>query len=95
MINKLNLRMIFEEFNNLFGVLGVALNAKRESFESLEEDEGVERRKCGACIAEQNCADVCYKCRRSYRVSERNAVIARVRISDLRVMSASLPVELT
>ncbi len=42
MMNRLNLRMIVQIFNNLEGVFHVAFNTQRERFQTLQEEESVE-----------------------------------------------------
>ena len=94
MINVLDLRMVLEEFNDLFGVLDMALDAQRQRLGALQEQESVERRDGSAGVAEKDRADIGYESSRADSVREGDAVVARVRVSDRSVLAGSLPVEL-
>ena len=93
MINALNLRMLCEVFYDFFGVFRVTLNSERQGFKSLKEDKRVERRERGACVAEQDRADVGYKRSSRSRLSKYSAVIGWVRLGELREFSARSPVK--
>ena len=73
----------------------MALNAKRESLKSLQEEKCVERRNCSSGIAEKYCANLGYKSRSTDILCEAYAVVARVRFNKRREFSAADPVELT
>ena len=94
MVDVLDLRMVLEEFNDLLGVLDMALNAQRQRLGALEQQECVERRDGSAGVAEKDRADIGYESSRADSVREGDAVVARVRLSDRRVLAGSLPVEL-
>ena len=83
-----------EEFNDLFGVLHMALDAQRQRLGALQEQESVERRDGSAGVAEKDCADIGYESSRADSVREGDAVVTRVRVSDRSVLAGSLPVEL-
>ena len=54
MVDVLDLRMVLEEFNDLLGVLDMALNAQGQGLGALEEQECVERRDGSAGVAEKD-----------------------------------------
>ena len=91
-IHLLNLRVLRQELDNLQRVLDMALHAERQGLGALQEQEGVERRDGTAFIAEQDCADVGHKGRRARDIREGRAVVARVRIRNVRELAALLPV---
>ena len=84
MVHLLNLRVLLQELDNLQGVLDMALHAERQGLRTLQEQECVERGDCAALIAEQDCTDVGHESRRSRDVRKGCAVVARVRIRDVR-----------
>ena len=90
MIYMLDLRMVLEELNDLLGVLNVTLDAQGQGLGALEQQECVERRDGSAGVAEQDSADVGNESCGAYCVGEGNAVVARVRLSDRRVLAGSL-----
>src|SRR5581483_10099754 len=47
-VDPIDARIIAEEFSDLSGVLDVAFDAERNRFDSLQQQEGVERRQHGA-----------------------------------------------
>ena len=91
-VHLLNLRVLLQELDNLQGVLDMALHAERQGLRTLQEQECVERGDCAALIAEQDCTDVGHESRRSRDVRKGCAVVARVRIRDVRELAALLPV---
>ena len=91
-VHLLNLRVLRQELDNLQRVLDMALHTERQRLGALQEQERVERGDCAALIAEQDRADVGHESRRSCDVREGCAVVAWVRIRDVRELAALLPV---
>ena len=87
-----NLRVLGEVFQDLLGVFHVAIQAERKRFDTLQQQECVERRNGSTFIAEEDSADV-DGISRCARRGERNAV-ARVLLGELRELAAGSPVEL-
>ena len=86
--------MIGQELNDLLGVLNVTFDTQRQSLGALQQQECVERRNGSTGITQQDSADVGYERSRTNSICERDAVIARVRLSDRRILAGCLPVEL-
>ena len=95
MVDVLDLRMVDEEIDNLFGVFRVALQTEREGLGPLQQEEGVERRERCTGVAEQDRTDVGNERRRADRLDEGDTVIAGVGIGDGRVFAGCRPVKLT
>ena len=87
-----DLRVLGEEFQDLLGVFHMAIQAERKRFDTLQQQEGVERGNRGTLVAEENGADVDGVSRRARR-RERNAV-ACVLLGELRELAGCNPVEL-
>lgn len=87
-----NLRMLGEELDNLLGVFHMAIQAERKRFDTLQQEECVERRNCSTFVAEENRANVDHVSSGARR-GERNSV-ARVHFGELRELAGCSPVEL-
>ena len=72
----------------------MALDAQRQGFQTLQEQECVERRKGCAGIAQENRTDVGGECCRTNGIDKADAVVARVRVCDLAELAGCLPVKL-
>ena len=75
MVDVLDLRMVLEEFNDLLGVLDMALDAQGQGLGALEQQECVERRDGSAGVAEKDRADIGYESSRADSVREGDAVV--------------------
>ena len=81
--------------NKLTGEKGILFTAAYvNAFHALQEQEGIEGRNRRACVAQENRADIGDERRRADRIREGHAMVARIRISNRRIMPARLPVEL-
>lgn len=87
-----NLRVLGEELDNLLGVFHMAIQAERKRFDTLQQEECVERRNCSTFVAEENRANVNHV-GGSARCSERNTV-ARVHFGEVRELAGASPVKL-
>ena len=95
MMYFLNLRLALQIFYNLQRILNVTLYTERQSFQSLQKQEGVERRKSCSGITKKDGTYFCNECSRSNCFCEADAVVARVWLSQGCEFSGSLPVEFT
>ena len=93
MIYLFYLRMIVQILNNLQRILYVALYTQRQCFQTLQEEECVERRQCCAGITQQNRTDSGYKSGRSNCLCEADAMITWIRLSQLRELAGTNPVK--
>lgn len=87
-----NLRVLGEEFDDLLGVFHVAVQAEGKRLDTLQQEEGVERRNSGTLVAEEDGAHVDHVSGCARR-GERNTV-ARVHFGELRELAGCSPVEL-
>ena len=94
MIDLRDLWMLSEEFDHLFGVLRVTFQTQGERFGSLQQEKCREWGNARALISEQNRADIGDEGCRTRDLRERYPMIARIRISNRRELTARLPVEL-
>ena len=94
MVDLRDVRVLREVVDDLERVLDVALDAERERLRALQEQERVERRERRALIAQDERADVGRERRRADVLGEADAVVARVRLDELRELAALFPVEL-
>lgn len=83
MVDGLNQRLLLEIFQNLLGVLYVTFYAQRQGFQTLQQQECVERRDGSAGIAQQNGANLGGERCRSAGIYEADAVIGRIRIYQI------------
>lgn len=58
MVDLLDLRMVFQEFDDLLRIFCVPLEAQRQRLRALQQQEGIERRERSALIAQDQRADV-------------------------------------
>ena len=84
-----------QELNDLLGVLDMTVNAQRQSLGALEQDPGVERADAGALVTQQDGADIGCEGGGTGSLGKRNTVVGGVGLSDLGVLSARLPIEVT
>ena len=94
MVDLLDLRMVFQEFDDLLRIFCVPLEAQRQRLRALQQQEGGKRGNGSALIAQQNGAHIGRKCCRTCRIDERNAVVAGVRVGNQAKFAAGAPVEL-
>ena len=94
MVDLLHLRMLRKEFNNLQCVLSMTLYTERECLRALQENECVERRKRSAFITKRKCADICCEGCGAYILRKADAVVACIRLNQLREFAALYPVKL-
>ena len=94
MVHMLHLRMMRKVRHDLLRVLRVALQTQGQRLHALQEQEGIEGRNRRARVAQENRADVGDERRWADRVRKGHAMVARIRISNRRIMPARLPVEL-
>ena len=95
MIDFLHQRMILQVFHYLQGVFHMTLQPQAEGFHTLQEQERVEGGDGRTGIAQEDRTDIGDKSGRADGIVEGNAMVARIRRSDIRVLSGSLPVELS
>ena len=93
-IDLLDMRVLSEVVDNLECVLDVALDAQRQRLRALQQQEGIERRERSALIAQDQRADVRRKSCRADIFGKADAVVARVRLDELRELARGNPVEL-
>ena len=94
-VDLLDVRVVHEVLDDLLGVLGVALEAKRQGLGALEQQERVEGRDAGALVAEEDRADVGHVRGGTAGVGEGDAVVGGVGLGDLRILARGLPIEVT
>ena len=94
MVHMLHLGMVRQEFHHLLGVLRMAVQAQREGFHALKQQERVEGGDGGARIPQEDGADIGDKGGGAGGVHKADAVVAWVRFSDGGIPTAGLPVEL-
>ena len=87
-----NLRVLGEELDNLLSVFHMAIQAERKGFDTLQQQEGVERRNGSAFVAKQNRANVDGVC--CGAGGHKREAVARVLFGKLRELAALGPVEL-
>ena len=85
--------MTRQPFDNLFGVLNMAIKAQRERLNPLEQQEGVERADAGTGITQQDGPHIGGKSRRAGRLHKADAVVAGVGRGDGRIVARSRPVK--
>ena len=95
MVDLIYLRMTVKELDHLCRVECVALKAQGQRFKTLQQQEAVERGNARAGIAKQHAADIGGIRGVAVYAGEGHAVIAGVRLADLREAAAGRPVELT
>ena len=71
----------------------MTLDAERQGFRALQQQKSVKRRNCRSHIAEQNCANVSDKSRRTNRIGKRYTVVTGVGVGDAGVIAAFFPIE--
>ena len=84
-----------QELNDLLGVLDMTVNAQRQSLGALEQDPGVERTDASALVTQQDSADIGCKGGGTGSLGKRDTVVGGVGLSNLGVLSARLPIEVT
>ena len=94
MVDGLDQRLGLEVLQHLSGVLHMALNAQREGFQTLQQQECVERGQCRTGVAQQDRTNLGGKCRRAACIYKADAVIARIRVDQRCEAAGCLPVEL-
>ena len=90
-----HVRVAHEEVDDLLGVLHVTVDAQRQSLGALEQDPGVERADAGALVTQQDSADIGCEGGGTGSLGKRNTVVGGVGLSDLGVLAARLPIEVT
>ena len=93
MVDTRDSRVIVQEFDHAQRILHVPLNAQRQGFHPLQEQECVKGRQYRAGIAQQHRPDTRAKCRRAACLGKRQAVITRVRSGQLRELARRAPVK--
>lgn len=93
MVDFLYLRVCGEEIQDFQGVLHVAFHPQGQGFQPLKKDEGIERTDGSSRVAQQCGADTGDIGSRACRVGETNAVVAGIRLGELRKFPGGLPVE--
>ena len=93
-IDLLDMRVLGKVVDDLECVLDVALDAQRQRLRALQQQEGIERRERSALIAQDQRADVRRKSCRADILGKADAVVARVRLDELRELARGNPVEL-
>ena len=94
MVDLIDMRVLGEVVDDLEGVLDMALDAQRQRLRSLQQQERVKRRERCALIAQDQRADVRSKGRCADILGKADAMVARVRVDELRELARSDPVEL-
>lgn len=90
-IHLLNLQVLRQELGGLQRVLDMAFRVERQGLGALQGQGGVGRGDDTALVAEQNCVDVGDKRCRTRSIREGYAVIARIRIRNIRELATLLP----
>ena len=93
MVDFGNLRILLQIIHHLQRICHVTFDAQRQRFQSLQEQEGVERTDGRAGIAQDHRTDSCDVSCLSGCVGEFDAVITRFRFGQLREFTRSDPVE--
>ena len=94
MVDLIDMRVLGEVVDDLEGVLDMALDAQRQRLRALQQQERVERRERCALIAQDQRADVRSEGRCADILGKADAVVARVRVDELRELARSDPIEL-
>lgn len=98
-VDPTDVGVVVEELGDLLRVLGMALDADMEGFQALKEHPRVERRDGGTGVAEtldagfQAEGHVTEAGEIAKDIPELEAVVARVRLGEVREASAGAPVE--
>ena len=94
MIDLGHLRMLAQIVDNLEGVFYVTFYAQRQRFQTLQQNECVERRNCGAGVAEDDGADACHESSLARYVGEDCAVVTWVGLGECwELVGIGFPVE--
>ncbi len=94
-VHALNLRVVLEELDHLEGVLHVALDAKRQGLQALEQQERVEGRQRRAQVAQQRGAGLGDVGGSPTHVGEHDAVVGGVGLGQAReAVGMGRPIEL-
>ena len=88
-----NLRVLGKEFQNLLGVFHMAIEAERKRFDTLQQQERIERGNSSTFVSEENRTHVDGV--GSSAGGHKRETVARVLFSELRELAALGPVELT
>jgi len=88
-----NLRVLGKEFQNLLGVFHMAIEAERKRFDTLQQQECVERGNGSTFVSEENRTHVDGV--GSSAGGHKRETVARVLFGELRELAALGPVELT
>lgn len=95
MVDAAHLGMRLQEIHYTQGILHMAFHTERKRFESLQQQEGIERTEGRSRIAQQGGADAYGKGGGSGGLAEAETVVAGIRLGELREFARCLPVERT
>ena len=95
MVDLCHLRVLREEVHDLQRILHMTLDTQGQRLKPVDEVERALWCDCRARVAQDECADIDNECDRTERIDEAHAVIARVRVGEVREASRCLPVELS
>ena len=95
MIDLRDLRMLREEVHDLQRILHMTLDTQGQRLKPVDEVERTLRCDCRARVAQDESADIDNECDGVERIDEAHAVIARVRVGEVREASRCLPVKLS
>ena len=95
MVNLFYLRMILQEVDNLQCIFYVPFYPQRQGFQTLQQQEGIERREyctlishqCGTNLHDISSVSACF--------CKYNAVVRRIRLAQTRELVVLCPVELS
>lgn len=93
MVYAFHLRMVLEVFYDFERVFHMAFYAQRERFQSLQQQESVERGDGSTEVAQQQCPYFDDESERPYSFREGNAVVAGVGFYEGREFAALFPIE--
>ena len=90
-----NFRVLAEEVDHLQGVLHMTLHAQTQGLDTLQEDEGVERRDGSTSVTQNDGTDTSHIRSSAYSVGKYDAMIRRIGLGQCGELVVLFPVELT
>ena len=86
MIHFCHLWMVLQEIHHFQCILHMTLHTQTQCFQALQENEGIERRKCSTCITKDDGTNTSDKCCCTSHICKNRSMIGWFRLGKCRIL---------